>query len=261
MALLTTLPGDGQPRFVVELHDVAPPFESQIRAQLDILTAMGIGRCALHVVPSWHGKCPLAGSPSLVGLLRQQQEAGSELVLHGLEHQQRGPLRGHALLRLRAGVFARDVAEFLSLTPSDMVRGLLQARDLCEGLGLAAPSTFCAPGWLLDPDLAGALVETGIQRIAGMFSVLDLPTSHRYLLPSLGYMGGGAVHESVIGLTNSLVRLALPKLATVQIYLHPQGHIESPAARAVLRTVRRLVEFGWRPATFVDLLPPQTTVH
>jgi predicted deacetylase len=261
MAVLTVFPGDGTPRVVVELHDVAPPFEARIRAQLEILAAMGIERSVLYVVPNWHGAYPLAGSPSFVRLLRQQHEAGSELVLHGLEHQQRGPLRGPAQLRVRAGLFARGVAEFLSLTAPEVARGMQHARERFEALDLPAPSTFCAPGWLLAPDVTEALAAEGICRVAGMVSLIDLERSRQYLLPSLGYMGGGTIHETAISLSNRLVRLALPELSAVQTYLHPQGSMESPAARAVVRTVQQLVANGRRPATFEDLLPAQAAGH
>jgi hypothetical protein len=91
-----------------------------------------------------------------------------------------------------------------------------------------------------------------MHRVVGMFSLYDLDSSRRSILPSLGYMGGGTVHEAAIRASNRLVRLALPALGVLQVYLHPQGGVTSPGARRVLETVRQVIEAGWQPATYEE---------
>lgn len=252
MALLTSS-DRGPKRLVVELHDVAPPFEREIRAQLDALAGMGIRRCSLHVVPDWHGANSLTRHSSLVRLLQEQYERGSELVLHGLEHRRRGPIRGPLRLRLRARIAAPAVCEFLSLSPSEVADGMHRTRLMFEACGLPGPSTFCAPGWLLAPDLYPALADAGLCRVAGMMSLYDLWTARRQFLPSLGYMAAGPVHETAIAASNELMRLTFPVAGSVQVYLHPQRGLQTVAARRVLQQVQRLVAGGWEPVTFEDL--------
>lgn len=70
-------------RVIVSLHDVAPPYEAAIRAQFDLLAAIGVRRVALKVTPNWHGARPLSSSPTLVELLHAQVAAGSQLMSRG----------------------------------------------------------------------------------------------------------------------------------------------------------------------------------
>ncbi|HEX6507514.1 MAG TPA: DUF2334 domain-containing protein, partial [Chloroflexota bacterium] len=193
-------------------------------------------------------------APSLVSLLRWQCESGSELVMHGIEHRRQGALRGPVHLRLRASLFAPNACEFVSLTTEEATHALQDGRQQFLQAGLTSPATFCAPGWLLSPDLLPILAKAGMHRIVGMFSSYDLDTSRRSILPSLGYMGGGTIHEAAIRVSNRLVRLARPSLTVLQVYLHPQGGVENPEVRRVLDTVRRLVEGGWQPSTYQEVL-------
>lgn len=240
-------------RLIVSLHDVAPPFEHEIRSQLEALAAVGVHRCVLKVVPNWHGDHPLSSAPSLVELLQERCETGSELVLHGLEHRRQGPLRGPVHDRLRASLFAGDAAEFLTLAPDDALRSVRQGRELFAAAGLPAPTSFCAPGWLLAPDLRSALAEAGIRRVIGMFTVYDLETGCRRILPALGSMGAAPLHEAAIQLGNRIVRLAGLRADIEKVYLHPQGGTERPDVRRVLSQAQRMIAQGWQPATYREL--------
>ncbi len=255
-------------RLVVELHDVAPPFEAEIRAQLNALAAIGIERCVLNVVPDWHGRHPLTDSPTLVGLLQAQHRKGSELVLHGLEHRRRGPLRGPLHLQARAELFAGNAAEFLTLTPAEARESVRRGRELFGLAGLPLPDTFCAPGWLLAPELTAPLVDGGICRIIGMLGVHDglaprRPGTSTYRwVPAIGHMGASPLHEAGIQLGNRLLWLglrsvwpAMEKGKPVRLYLHPQGGVSSPAARYTLATAARLVEQGWHPTIYKEVMP------
>ena len=237
-------------RFIVSLHDVAPPFEAEIRAQLERLAGLGVRRCALHVVPNWHGANPLPESRSLVDLLCRQRAAGSELVMHGVEHRRHGPLRGPGTLRLRASLFAGSASEFVTLGTADALHRIRQGRALFEEARLETPSAFCAPGWLLDPALLPVLVEGGIEHVIGMFSLHDTRGPRRYVLPAIGYMGASPLHEAGIVMLNVLVHSVSRRAATTVIYLHPQGNQKSRAVQRVFDHVARLVEAGWQCETY-----------
>jgi len=240
---------------VVTLHDIAPPFEVEIRAQLAQLAAVGVQRCVLKVVPNWHGSHPLSESPSLVELLRSQLAAGSELVLHGLEHRPHGPLRGTPWSRLRGTVFAPDAAEFLTLSPAAAARAVREGFDLLEEAGLPRPSAFCAPGWLLTGDIRAALAGAGIRYLIGMFSVHDLRTARTYRLPAIGYMGASPGQEAGIRLLNSMIRRTiLPRAAVAKVYLHPQGGMHNAALCRTLAELANMVgRDGWVPTTYAGM--------
>ncbi|HZS93366.1 MAG TPA: DUF2334 domain-containing protein, partial [Chloroflexota bacterium] len=180
---------------IVSLHDVAPPFENEIRAQLDALAAAGIDRVALKVVPNWHDRYPLDSCPSFLDLLRKREAAGDQIVLHGYEHRTLLPYRGHWSRRLRGELFAPGVAEFLSLDESSMERRVRDGAQIIARAGLLRPDTFCAPGWLLGPGAENALRRAGMRRLIGMWSVVDLASARRRRIPAIGYMGVGGMHE------------------------------------------------------------------
>jgi predicted deacetylase len=246
--------GPDAKRLIVCVHDVAPPFEEDIRAQLGILAAAGVRRCALNVVPNWHGEYPLAESPSLIALLRSQAEGGSEIVLHGLEHRPHGPLRGSAWNRFRGCVFAPGTAEFLTLAPADAFRAVEEGLRVLEAAGLPRPTRFCAPGWLLAVDARGGLARAGIEHLVGMFSVENILTRRRRFLPGFGYMGGSEAQEAGIRILNRMILTTAGRAARpLSVYLHPQGGSRNPALRRVLHQIERMVSRGWEPSTYAEV--------
>jgi uncharacterized protein len=242
-------------RLIVSLHDVAPPFEAEIRAQLGALAAIGVRRCALKVVPNWHGQHPLDAASRLVDLLARQVAGGSELVLHGNEHRPRGPMRGPVLTRLRGQLFAADAAEFLTMSASQARRAVLDGIETMSRAGLPPPAYFCAPGWLLSAEGLEGLVAAGMRYLISMFTVRDLATGDKRWLPGFGYMGAPPAHEAGVQLLNAVLRpTARARARVARVYLHPQGGTRAPGVRRTLDVVRAMVERdGWRVSTFAEV--------
>lgn len=185
---------------IVAIHDLAPPFDRGVRAGLARLAGVGVRRCVLAVVPNWHRGCPLPEASSFVDLPRSEVAAGSELVLHGLEHRRRGPLRGHWLGRLRAALFAGNAAEFLTLSTAEAGQAVREGLALFASAGLSRPAAFCAPGWLLTAEAAQGIREAGMRWLIGMFSVRDLWTARQRWVPGFGHMGVAARQEAAVEL-------------------------------------------------------------
>lgn len=249
-----------QPRaarqLVVALHDVAPPFEDAIRAQLDLLAAIGVRRVSLLVTPDWHGDAPLSDAPGLVELLSAQVAAGSQLALHGYTHQpEPGAIfEGPWLRRLRARLFARDAAEFLTLAPEEAETLLRQGLADFAQVGLPRPTTFCAPGWLSNAAAEAALTRAGLRYLIDMFGVRDLWSEWRIQTPAVGYMGAGSAQELGVQTLNMLVRWTkLPAAPVACVYLHPQGEPTGPRVRRQIALVAKLLARGWQLATYDDL--------
>ncbi len=244
-------------RVIVSLHDVAPPFEAAIRTQLDLLAAIGVRRVAFKVVPNWHGAHPLSDSPTFVDLLHTQVETGSQLVLHGFEHQpdRRSAFRGSWLSQMRAQLFAADAAEFLTLSPDEAEARLRRGLECFERAGLPRPTMFCAPGWLHNADAEAALARVGFRYLIGMFTVRDLRERQRLWTPGVGYMGASPGQERGVQILNGIVRhTALRSAPIAKVYLHPQ---RDPAGAIVRRRLAELAEMigrnGWQPATYADV--------
>lgn len=237
---------------IVSLHDVAPPFEKEIKAQIEALRAIGVERSVLKVVPNWHGSFPLSKTPSLVELLREQSELSSQLVLHGYEHRRKGPMRGSPVKLTRARLFAPNAAELMSLTGTEVLQSVRQGIEELHGSDLPIPDTFCAPAWLLTDEAEDALAEAGMKWLTGMFSLRSLRRGRIYWIPSYGFMGAGAGHEIGPSIIGRLESMAIRRLSRLKVYLHPD-----PTGRrrwmGAIGQIRDMIDSGWRPATFRDL--------
>lgn len=246
-------------RVIVSLHDVAPPFEAAIRQQTEMLAAIGVRRVVLKVVPNWHGAYPLLESPTLLDFLRAQVAAGSQIVLHGFEHQ---PFRqrsfyGPWLMRVRGRLFATDTAEFLTLSTDEAERALRQGLACFEQAGLPRPTMFCAPGWLHNAAAETALRRTGFHYLIGMFALRALRPGKRERIwtPGVGYMGGSSGQEMGVQILNGIVRQSALRVASVaKVYLHPQREPTGAIVRRRLAYLARMVEReGWQPATYAEI--------
>ncbi|MDQ2741587.1 MAG: DUF2334 domain-containing protein [Chloroflexota bacterium] len=248
--------GSGPKKAIISLHDVAPPFEGAIRAQLEYLAGAGIRRCVLMVVPDWHGEHSILESPSLLALLHRWVEAGSQIVLHGVQHREHGVLGGSTWSRFRGSVFAPGAAEFLTFEPKAAIDAVTRGLEVLEAAGFPRTSWFCPPGWLLREDVRVALPDAGIRYVVNMLSIDDLTTQRRYAVPATGYMGASRSQELGIRFLNGIVEQTWVRVSpTIQVYVHPQADSDgSVAGRRILGNAVDLVERGrLLPATYDEL--------
>jgi predicted deacetylase len=185
-------------------------------------------------------------------MLLSRSAGGSEIVLHGLEHRAESRLEGPPLDRLRGRLFADGAAEFLSLEEAEARSAIGRGMEALRAAGFPRPSTFCAPGWLLRRDLQPMLLEAGLRRVAGMFSVRDLLSQRSRHHTSFGYVGAGAAHQLGLDTLNRMAALATRGSHTVVAYLHPQGASNARATQSVLDRIAAMVQEGWHPATYAE---------
>lgn len=241
-------------RLVVELHDVAPPFEAEIREQLRLLDAIGVQRYVLLVVPNWHGAYPLNDYPTFAALLQSRVAAGSELALHGLTHRRRGPVRSSLLDRWRARAFAGDHAEFLTMTRIQAREAVDEGMRVIDEAALPAPTAFCAPAWLLSLEGSEGVRDAGLGRVVGMLNLVNTSEHRRHVWPAFGYMGAGRRQELGVQAMNGLVVPAAGCIGRARAYLHPQ-HIERPSHARVVRCLEKMLHAGWTTVTYEELWP------
>lgn len=238
-------------QLVVAVHDVMESTLCGTQEVLSDLDRIGVTSRTLLVVPG--GARRLREVPVLRDLLAGEVRRGGELLAHGWTHRLTGPLKGSAVTRARASLFARGVAEFAGL---DSVEAAAAAGAARHELALAGfdVSGFCAPGWLEAPWVAGALRAAGYRFKVGMASVTDLQSGKRYSVGWCGYLGAGPVQEMLVaGLARALA--AVPgRPDTWQVFLHPQGDRRGHHYRAAIGAIERLLDRGCRLVQFRDLL-------
>jgi predicted deacetylase len=238
-------------QLVVSLHDVSPSRLMEVRHLLAELDRLGARPRVLKVIPAEPGATPRDYGP-LYDLLRSEQEAGSEIVLHGHTHRSAGRPAGPAVDAVRARFFAPHVAEFMCVEPDEARRRLAAGRSELRGAGLDVRG-FCAPAWLAQPWLTGTLRELGFQHYVGMAQLVDLRGSRRLWLPWAGYVGGGSAHEILIRFGSAALLAASAGRPVVKVFLHPAPQPSVPALRRPLAIVSKLLRTR-RPTTYAALL-------
>lgn len=237
---------------IVAIHDVAPAELAEIRWLLDRLDALGVPRRVLKVIPA----APGAGDDGeLVALLRREVERGSEIVLHGWSHRAAAPVRGSLTDRLRAHLFARDGAEFLSLDATEVTRRVEAGRRWLEDHHLPAGG-FCPPGWLATADLLPAVRDAGFDYLLTLGGLQRLDGGGRLPLPPTGYMGAGPIQELLVRIGGALVSTPLRAVLRAparRVFLHPRNARASADCARVLAGIGRLAATH-RSITYADLL-------
>ena len=70
---------------LVTLHDVTPALADEVRHLWHLCRTRGVTP-GLLVVPDWHGVAPIEADAAFLAWLRDAQDAGAELFLHGERH-------------------------------------------------------------------------------------------------------------------------------------------------------------------------------
>jgi len=152
------------PRLLVSLHDVSPRHSRAVEDILAEFRSLGLPPAVLLVVPDFHGGWSLSDHPAFVGRLREWNDTGHELALHGYFHRElpedqsnsQGPSAW-----LRRGFMTAGEGEFLSLSPERQRDRLATGLGMWDACGLGKPAGFVPPAWLHRADLPATLWEMG----------------------------------------------------------------------------------------------------
>jgi uncharacterized protein len=237
-------------RLVVSVHDVAPPQWDRVRRMLDALTAAGVSRRSLLVIPNFQGRWGLDDAPDFVAHLQRLQDDGDEMVLHGYEHVEVAAPR-RFVDRVRNRWFTRHEGEFLALDyPA--------ARDRLErGLAMARRARldmrgFIAPAWLLSAAGLQAARDCGFEYTNSYFTFADLIQGRSHVAPSLVF-GPGHLNEDVGIAVQERVSTWLARSRVVRVALHPPCIDHADRFERILSMIRaQLAEH--RPVTYLELL-------
>lgn len=229
---------------VVSIHDVDPSSLDEVRWLLARLDELAIRPRVLKVIPAPDGvEISEPAAPELVALLRAEQAAGSEVVVHGYTHRTAGHLRGDGIATLRARLFAPRDAELLSVDHAEGARRLAAGRAALEGLGLAADG-FCAPAWLFPHWLEDAARAAGYRHVIGLLQLSDLGRGRHRPVPAFGYLGADWLQERLVGMGGdfsvTLHRWLADRVPDLRAFLHPAGASSSADCARTLERIARL---------------------
>jgi predicted deacetylase len=242
-------------RLVVSLHDVHPGSREAIAAQREALTAWGVPRRSLLVVPRFHHG-PGCDEPAFAAAVREWQGEGDEVVLHGFHHDRLG--RKDALGSLFwTRLYTNREAEFLDLTASETVALVAEGRGLFAAAGFAPPVGFIAPAWLMGPEVLPTLRDAGFQHTTTLKDFLSLRRG--------GLERGGSVaSQSLCWSTRAAWRRAVSLLwnrwlasrswenRLLRVSLHPDDLLHVTIRKQIERLVKTALDRGFEPITYSD---------
>src|SRR5436190_19733286 len=114
---------------IVSLHDVAPTTWDEARRIIAELQQGGTRACSLLVVPDYHRHGSSMQNRSFVEWLRELEDAGNEVVVHGY-FQQRPRRAGDSLFnQFLTRIYTQDEGEFFDLGYEEAKRRITSARE------------------------------------------------------------------------------------------------------------------------------------
>jgi predicted deacetylase len=237
-------------QLVVSVHDVAPQTQPRVEHLLDVLTAIGVPRRSLLVIPNFQGEGSLDAHSEFCGWLRDRGQHEDEIVLHGYEHVAVGQPRS-ASERFRNRWFTQGEGEFLSLDYGEAFDRIARGKAMMESAGLH-PRGFVAPAWLVNDAGLRAARNLGFQYTNSYLGVADLSRSRTHWVPSLVF-GPGHLNEDLgIALQRQLARV-LSRCAVVRVVLHPPCVDHGGRLARVLSLIERLLRHR-EPITYLQLI-------
>lgn len=178
---------DCQPApFVVSLHDVTHVYFQEIKECLQLLDQVGITATSLLTVPEYHGY-PLGENIEFIKFLKDREQKGDEIVLHGYLHKEHYRPKGF-VRNLRRAIFTRGEGEFLGLTEAECLGFIKKGLKVFDDNGLTTIG-FVAPAWLIEKRLFPVLLSQGILYTTRQSSIVDIENNISIPAPTLVLRG------------------------------------------------------------------------
>ena len=240
-----------QRRLFASIHDVAPSFEREVDQLLEILRPHVGDRVALLVVPNHWRRSPIVPRSPFAARLRERAEAGFEIFLHGMYHQDDAEHRG-PVDRLRARWMTAGEAEFLGLTRKEASDRISSGRALLQDITGRPIAGFVAPAWLYGPEALQALVENEV-KIAEDHMKIWSPCSGTVLSRSPVITWASRTRMRRVSSVAAAWALKQMPLRDLRIGVHP-GDCRSPQLLRSIEASLRTAAYDRQPARYSDLL-------
>ncbi len=240
---------------LLSIHDVSPLTLSECAQAVALLAELGIAASALTVlvIPHHEGGAPVDAHPPTIGFLRQLEDAGARLVMHGLTHR----MSGRAWTPLgffRAHLFARGQGEFHRSDADEARRRLDEGAAILRRAGLErAARSFVPPAWLLSRAARAVVAERGFEFYELFNGIIH--HGNRYARRVIGWGSLGAIEATATAVYADLQSATCN--VDVRVAIHPADMRLPRQKRAIRRAVARLLP-RMRALSYTSYLMNQT---
>ncbi len=226
-------------KLVVAVHDVCPPFLSELKEISDALNRAGIQKRCLKVIPSFQGKYPILDAPSFMAWLEKERKSGQEIIHHGYEHQRRTEQKAESRTPKKQGRLSRP-AEFFRMSYEGARRAIIAGKKIFQAAGIECIG-FTAPAWRQSRSATRAVRDSGFAYYTSLLWFHDCRRSRKIFSPAFGFMGVAPFLESLAMIGNALMKnTVVPFQPLTRIVLHPQHMHNHRAFSYVMSMLKEL---------------------
>ena len=224
-----------RPVFVVSIHDVSPLSRERVAIMLGDLTAAGVGRTSLLVIPDHHHKAAMAGNAAFCGWLQEMAAQGHEIVLHGYFHLR--PKSSGFKENFTTEFYTAGEGEFYDLSENEA--GLRLENGLRDFAGSGFhPRGFIAPAWLLGPEAEKAVIKAGFDYTTRLQNFKDLKSGRVDASQSLVWSVRAAWRRMVSLWWNAALLRRLQAAPLLRFGLHPPDWDHPTIREQILGLIR-----------------------
>ncbi|MDB6149890.1 MAG: hypothetical protein JWQ44_1338 [Chthoniobacter sp.] len=226
---------------VVSLHDVSPHTWAASASILSELADLGVRHTSLLVIPDHHRRGHFLDSPEFCAWLREAEQAGHEIVMHGYYHQRARRTDETARQKLTTRVYTADEGEFFDIDAESARTLLGRARSDFASAGVSSRG-FIAPAWLLSRAAEAVLPEFGVEYTTRLGSVTALPGGETWRSQSLVWSVRSLWRRTVSRIWNAALFRRKERAPLLRISIHPVDCGHPAIWRQIRQHVARALE-------------------
>ncbi len=228
------------PALIVSIHDVSPLTRDRVEEMLGDLSAIGVPRTSLLVIPNHHHKAPMNEDPGFCRWLGETARIGHEIVLHGYYHK-RPNQGGEWAKKLVTEHYTAGEGEFFDLSEMEAAWRLEKAQAEFAAAGFR-PTGFIAPAWLLGQNAEVAVKKAGFSYTTRLKNFKNLRTGEETTSQSLVWSVRSGWRRQVSLLWNAFLFRRLAEAPMLRVGLHPPDWTRSAIRSQALDLIRAALE-------------------
>ncbi|HEX8371666.1 MAG TPA: polysaccharide deacetylase family protein [Chthoniobacterales bacterium] len=224
---------------IVSLHDVSPHTLDASRQILHDLRSAGVEKTSLLVVPDHHHRGHFLADATFCNWLREQQQAGHEIVTHGYFHQRERTNKESPRDKMITRLYTADEGEFYDINETEALEKMHRAQAEFATLDMH-PEGFIAPAWLLSAAGECAARQAGFRYTTTLGEIRDFQKGSTHTSQSLVYSVRSAWRRVVSLAWNRSLLSRLRENSVVRFGIHPPDWKYASIRHEILNLVRHL---------------------
>lgn len=236
---------------VVSVHDVSPLTRDVVVRMLDDLSAAGVERMPLLVIPNHHKKAPI-GEDAVFSEWLKTAAQRHEIVLHGYFHSRPGDGAEGWWKSAITEHYTAGEGEFYDLPEGEALSRLQRGKRDLAATGLF-PKGFIAPAWLLGSEAEAAVKSAGFDYTTRLRSFKDLVSGRETFSQSLAWSVRAGWRRVLSLCWNALLARRLRGAPLLRIGVHPPDWQHGRIRRQALGLIRAALA-GRDAMTYEDWL-------